>query len=168
MKMQRNAAQGLLGVISDILDFSKIEAGQIDLETSPLSPRDIAATCVNLVSDQAQRKALTVTAIVADDIPDWVLGDAVRLRQILLNLVANGVKFTPSGSVTLMIDSVPGIADAMRFSVTDTGIGISAANLAMLFQRFAQADNSTTRRFGRNGPRPCDFQTAGLADGRRH
>ena len=111
---------------------------------------------------------MTVTAIVADDIHDWVLGDAVRLRQVLLNLVANGVKFTPSGSVTLTIDSVPGIADAMRFSVTDTGIGISAENLAMLFQRFAQADSSTTRRFGRNGPRPCDFQAAGLADGRRH
>ena len=168
MEMQRSAGQGLLGVISDILDFSKIEAGQLDLETSPLSLRDIAATCVNLVSDQAQRKALTVTAIVADDIPDWVLGDAVRLRQVLLNLVANGVKFTLSGSVTLTIDSVPGIADAVRFSVTDTGIGISAENLAMLFQRFAQADSSTTRRFGGTGLGLAISRRLVCADGRRH
>jgi len=151
MEMQRSAGQGLLDVISDILDFSKIEAGQIDIETAPFSLREIAQTCANLVSDQAERKGLTVTAVVADDIHDWVLGDAARLRQILLNLVANAVKFTPVGSVRLTVDRVSSMADTVRFAVTDTGIGIRAENLTTLFQRFAQADSSTTRRFGGTG-----------------
>ncbi len=151
MEMQRNAGQGLLGIINDILDFSKIEAGQLDIESAPLSIREIAQDCVDLVYDQAQRKGLTVTAIVADDIHDLVLGDATRLRQILLNLVANGVKFSPSGSVILKIDRVSGASDAIRFAVTDTGIGIKAENLATLFQRFSQADSSTTRQFGGTG-----------------
>jgi PAS domain S-box-containing protein len=151
MEMQRNAGQGLLGIINDILDFSKIEAGQLRIETVPLSIRDIARNCVDLIYDQAQRKELTVTAAVADDIHDWVLGDAGRLRQILLNLIANGVKFTPSGSVTLTVDRVSGTPDTIRFAVTDTGIGIKAENLATLFQRFSQADSSTTRRFGGTG-----------------
>ena len=151
MEMQRSAGQGLLGIINDILDFSKIEAGQLDIETAPLSIRDIARNCVELIYDQAQQKELTLTAAVADDIHDWVLGDAARLRQILLNLVANGVKFTPSGSVTLTVDRVSGTPDTVRFAVTDTGIGIKAENLATLFQRFSQADSTTTRRFGGTG-----------------
>lgn len=151
MEMQRGAGQGLLGIINDILDFSKIEAGQLDIETAPLSIRDIARNCVELLHDQAQRKELTLTAAVADDIHDWVLGDAARLRQVLLNLVANGVKFTPSGSVTMTVDRVPGTPDTVRFAVTDTGIGIKAEHLATLFQRFSQADGSTTRRFGGTG-----------------
>ena len=151
MEMQRNAGQGLLGIINDILDFSKIEAGQLEIESAPFSVRDIAQSCVDLVQDQADRKGLAVTAVVADDLHDWVLGDAARLRQILLNLVANGVKFTPAGSVTLTVDGVAGAADSVRFAVTDTGIGIAAGNLATLFQRFSQTDNSTTRRFGGTG-----------------
>jgi CheY-like chemotaxis protein len=151
MEMQRSAGQGLLGIINNILDFSKIEAGQLGIETAPLSLRDIARNCVDLVYDQAQRKGLTVSVAVAENIHDWVLGDAARLRQILLNLVANGVKFTPSGSVTLAIDCVAGPPDTVRFAVTDTGIGIKSENLASLFQRFSQADSSTTRRFGGTG-----------------
>ncbi len=151
MEMQRSAGQGLLGIINDILDFSKIEAGQLDLEIAPLSLTEIAAGCVKLVSDQARGKGLELTAAVAEDVPDWVLGDAMRLRQILLNLVANGVKFTHSGSVRLTIGRAPGATQALRFAVTDTGIGIKANELAVLFQRFAQADSSTTRRFGGTG-----------------
>jgi signal transduction histidine kinase/DNA-binding response OmpR family regulator len=150
MEMQRNAGRGLLSVINDILDFSKIEAGQLDLEIAPLSLTEIAESCIKLVSDQAQRKGLKLTAAVAQDVHEWVLGDATRLRQILLNLVANGVKFTHSGSVRLTIDSVPA-TQALRFAVTDTGIGIKANELGALFQRFAQADSSTTRRFGGTG-----------------
>jgi signal transduction histidine kinase/CheY-like chemotaxis protein/HPt (histidine-containing phosphotransfer) domain-containing protein len=151
MEMQRSAGQGLLGIINDILDFSKIEAGQLKIEIAPLSIRDIARNCADLVYDQAQRKGLTVTTAVADDVQDWVLGDAKRLRQILLNLVANGVKFTPSGSVTLTVNHITGTPDTVRFAVTDTGVGISPENLATLFQRFSQADSSTTRRFGGTG-----------------
>jgi signal transduction histidine kinase/DNA-binding response OmpR family regulator len=151
MEMQRSAGQGLLGIINDILDFSKIEAGQLDIESAPLSIRQLTQRCVDLVHDQARRKALAVTTIVAENIDEWVLGDAVRLQQILLNLLSNAVKFTPSGSVTLVVERVADAADAYRFAVSDTGIGISEKNLATLFQRFSQADSSTTRRFGGTG-----------------
>jgi signal transduction histidine kinase/DNA-binding response OmpR family regulator len=151
MELQRKAGQGLLGVINDILDFSKIEAGQLDLESVPLSLREIVEDCVRLVADQAQRKGLKLTAAVAADVPDWVLGDPTRLRHVLLNLVANGVKFTNSGTVTLTIDRVLGATQALAFAVADTGIGIKPENMTVLFERFAQAESSTTRRFGGTG-----------------
>ena len=149
MEMQRNAGQGLLSVINNILDLSKIEAGQLDLETAPFSLREVAQGCIGLMSEQAGRKGLELTAAIAEDVQEHVLGDAARLRQIVLNLVANGVKFTPSGRVALTIDRAPG--DAVRFAVTDTGIGIRAEAISTIFQRFAQADGSTTRRFGGTG-----------------
>lgn len=151
MELQRKAGQGLLGVINDILDFSKIEAGQLDLESVPLSLREIVEDCVRLVADQAQRKELKLAAVVAADVPDWVLGDPTRLRHVLLNLVANGVKFTHSGTVTLTIDRVLGATQALAFAVADTGIGIKPENMPVLFERFAQAESSTTRRFGGTG-----------------
>ena len=150
-EMQRSAGQGLLGIINNILDFSKIEAGQLELEAAPFSLMDVAEGCVRLVHEQAEHKALELTAVMGEDAPDWVLGDAARLRQVLVNLVANGVKFTPSGTVTLTIDNVPAMTDSVRFAVTDTGIGISTESLSTIFQRFAQADSSTTRRFGGTG-----------------
>ena len=151
MEMQRNAGQGLLGIINNILDFSKIEAGQLDLETIPFSIIEVAESCIKLVSEQADQKGLELTTVVGGDVQDWVLGDGARLRQVLINLVANGVKFTPSGTVTLTVERAAGVTDAVRFAVTDTGIGISSKNLSTLFRRFAQADSSTTRRFGGTG-----------------
>jgi signal transduction histidine kinase/ActR/RegA family two-component response regulator/HPt (histidine-containing phosphotransfer) domain-containing protein len=151
MEMQRNAGRGLLSVINDILDFSKIEAGQLDLEAAPFSLKDVAEDCIKLVSDEAQRKGLKPMAAVGSDVHDWVIGDSTRLRQVLLNLVSNGVKFTHSGYVALTIERVPGATHALRFVVADTGIGIKPEDLALLFQRFAQADSSTTRRFGGSG-----------------
>jgi len=151
MELQRKAGQGLLGVINDILDFSKIEAGQLELESVPLSPREMVEDCFRLVADQAQRKGLKLIAAVAADVPDWVLGDPTRLRHVLLNLVANGVKFTNSGSVALTIDRVLGATRALAFAVADTGIGIKPENMTVLFERFAQAESSTTRRFGGTG-----------------
>ena len=151
MEMQRNAGQGLLGIINNILDFPKIEAGQLDLEAAPFSLLEVADGCVRLFLEQAEHKGLQLSAVIGEDVQNWVRGDEVRLRQILINLVANGVKFTPSGTVTLTIDSVAGVKDAVRFAVTDTGIGISANSLSTIFQRFAQADSSTTRRFGGTG-----------------
>ena len=151
MEMQRNAGRGLLSVINDILDFSKIEAGQLDLEAAPFSLKEMAKDCINLVSDEAQRKGLKPMVAVGSDVHDWVIGDSTRLRQVLLNLVSNGVKFTHSGYVALTIERVPGAMHALRFAVADTGIGIKPENLAVLFQRFAQADSSTTRRFGGSG-----------------
>jgi signal transduction histidine kinase/CheY-like chemotaxis protein/HPt (histidine-containing phosphotransfer) domain-containing protein len=151
MEMQRNAGRGLLSVINDILDFSKIEAGQLDLEAAPFSLKEIAEDCIKLVSDEARRKGLKPMAAVASDVHDQVVGDSTRLRQVLLNLVSNGVKFTHSGYVALTIERVPETTHALRFAVADTGIGIKPENLAVLFQRFAQADSSTTRRFGGSG-----------------
>jgi signal transduction histidine kinase/DNA-binding response OmpR family regulator len=151
MEMQRNAGRGLLSVINDILDFSKIEAGQLDLEAAPFSLKEIAEDCIKLVSDEAERKGLKPMVAVGSDVRDWVIGDSTRLRQVLLNLVSNGVKFTHSGYVALTIEKVPGAAHALRFAVADTGIGIKPENLAVLFQRFAQGDSSTTRRFGGSG-----------------
>jgi signal transduction histidine kinase/DNA-binding response OmpR family regulator len=151
MEMQRNAGRGLLSVINDILDFSKIEAGQLALEAAPFSLKEIAQDCIKLVSDEARRKGLKPTAAVGSDVDDWVIGDSTRLRQVLLNLVSNGVKFTHSGYVALTIERIPGAAHALRFAVADTGIGIKPESLAVLFQRFAQADSSTTRRFGGSG-----------------
>jgi signal transduction histidine kinase/CheY-like chemotaxis protein/HPt (histidine-containing phosphotransfer) domain-containing protein len=151
MEMQRNAGRGLLSVINDILDFSKIEAGQLDLEAAAFSLKEIAEDCITLVSDEAQRKGLKPMVAVGSDVHDWVIGDSTRLRQVLLNLVSNGVKFTHSGYVALTIERAPGATHALRFVVADTGIGIKPEDLAFLFQRFAQADSSTTRRFGGSG-----------------
>jgi CheY-like chemotaxis protein/nitrogen-specific signal transduction histidine kinase len=151
MEMQRNAGRGLLSVINDILDFSRIEAGQLELEEAPFSLKEIAQDCIKLVSDQAQRKGVKPMVAVASNVHDRVIGDSTRLRQVLLNLVSNGVKFTHSGYVALTVERIPGAKHAIRFAVADTGIGIRPENLAVLFQRFAQADSSTTRRFGGSG-----------------
>ena len=150
MEMQRNAGKGLLGIISDILDFSKMEAGQLLLERSPLLLRKLANECIELVAEQAQQKGVALTATVSPDLHDAVLGDAARLRQVLLNLLGNAVKFTPSGSVRLTIEAI-GKSDTVRFTVADTGIGISRRDMPTLFRRFVQADSSTTRRFGGSG-----------------
>ena len=151
MELQRNAGQNLLGIINDILDFSKIEAGQLELEAAPFSLKEVSKDCIDLVSEQAERKGIRLTSAVGDGVQDRVVGDSIRLRQVLLNLLSNGVKFTPSGYVALTIERVPGATHALRFVVADTGIGIKPENLAVLFQRFAQADSSTTRRFGGSG-----------------
>ena len=151
MKLQRSAGQNLLGIINDILDFSKIEAGQLELEAAPFSLKEVSKDCIDLVSDQAQRKGIRLTSAAGDGVQDRVVGDSIRLRQVLLNLLSNGVKFTPSGYVALTVERAPGTTDALRFVVADTGIGIKPENLAVLFQRFAQADSSTTRRFGGSG-----------------
>lgn len=150
MQMQRTAGKGLLGVISDILDFSKIEAGQLRIEKAPLSLKELTDGCLELILEQAQHKSVELTASIARDVHDRVLGDAVRLRQVLLNLLGNAVKFTSCGSVRLAVDrgSLP---DSICFTVTDTGIGISPRDLPGLFRRFVQADRSTTRRFGGSG-----------------
>ncbi len=151
MELQRSAGQSLLGIINDILDFSKIEAGQLELEAAPFSLREVSNDCIGLVSDQAQRKGIRLTSAVGDGVQDRVVGDSIRLRQVLLNLVSNGVKFTPSGYVALTIERAPGASHALRFTVADTGIGIKPEDRAVLFQRFTQADSSTTRRFGGSG-----------------
>lgn len=150
MEMQRTAGEGLLEVINDILDYSKIDAGELDLEMAPFSISAMIEHCVKIVTHQARRKNIEVVAALGDDVRGWVLGDSTRLRQVLLNLLSNAVKFTDKGSVKLAVERVSG-ADRLRFSVTDTGIGILPDQLPLLFDRFSQADSSTTRRFGGTG-----------------
>jgi len=143
-----DSAFSLLAIIDDILDFSKIEAGKLVLEASPLSIRDVIDSLGELLASAAATKNLELVCTVDPSVPEMVEGDALRLRQILFNLVGNAIKFTEKGSVRLRVNTE---GDRIRFAVTDTGIGITEEQQAALFQPFVQAEQSTTRRFGGSG-----------------
>ena len=147
------SGDGLLAVINDILDFSKIEAGLMTLEKVPLSVSELLRDIVRLFEADARAKGLELQSAQEEGVPPRILGDVTRLRQILINLVGNAMKFTPSGRVTLAASAraLPSGAPAIRFTVTDTGIGISAEQRERLFKPFSQGDSSTTRRFGGSG-----------------
>jgi PAS domain S-box-containing protein len=152
----RRSGETLLSVINQILDFSKIEAGKLQLETVPFDVDETVSEVVELLADHARRKGLKLAYHFADGVPAGVVGDPVRLRQIVTNLLSNAIKFTAAGEVVTRVDSVPqgcGTAERtrLRFSVTDNGVGISKEAQSNLFQPFAQADSSTTRRFGGTG-----------------
>ncbi|CCG07769.1 PAS domain-containing hybrid sensor histidine kinase/response regulator [Pararhodospirillum photometricum] len=147
------SASALLTIIDDILDFSKIEAGKLTLEWLPISLRAWVEVVVHVVVPRAQQKDLEIAWWVQDLLPSGFFGDPVRLRQILLNLLGNAIKFTDRGRVLLRVEGIeePDQTGRLRFSVTDTGIGLSEAQQQSLFQPFSQADGSTTRRFGGTG-----------------
>ncbi len=169
----RCSAESLLVVINDILDFSRIEAGRLNLESTDFSIRQCVEGAVRSIEPLAAGKGLEVLTDVADEVPDWVRGDPHRLRQILLNLTGNAVKFTEAGriSVRVSLETDLGPANlgpdnlrpdnlgpdkgasrtAIRFAVSDTGIGIPKAQQPLIFQPFQQADGSITRRFGGSG-----------------
>ncbi|WP_237905354.1 ATP-binding protein [Azospirillum brasilense] len=151
----RASATALLGIINDILDVSKIEAGMLTLERVPFDLSAVLDMVAGTAALSAEEKGLALRLEVAPDVPTALLGDPLRLGQVLLNLVNNAVKFTGSGSVVLSVAAAPrGTEDAeteMRFAVRDTGIGMTAEQVARLFQPFAQADSSTTRRYGGTG-----------------
>ncbi len=149
----RDSARTLLSIINDILDLSKIEAGKLSLESLAFSLRDTIEGAVELLAGQADEKGLEVAWAAAGDVPDMLLGDPLRLRQILLNLVGNAIKFTETGHVTVRATrlGVPGGGARLAIAVTDTGIGLSAEQQDRLFQPFSQADSSTTRRYGGTG-----------------
>jgi signal transduction histidine kinase/DNA-binding response OmpR family regulator len=149
----RGSGDALLGIINDILDFSKIEAGRIDLEMAPFNLRECVEGVLDLIGTQASAKGIDVGCIFGEGIPAGISGDSARLRQILLNLLNNAVKFTEKGQVVLTVEAEPVSEDQMRlsFSVRDTGIGISPERLPHLFQAFTQADASTSRRYGGTG-----------------
>src|SRR5499427_10747309 len=142
----RFSASALLRIIDDILDFSKIEAGRLDLERIELSTVDKIEGAAETLAPQAAAKGLKLAAYVAPGVPDRVLGDPLRLRQILFNLLGNAIKFTETGAVRLALEKAED--GALRITVADTGIGLSAEQQARLFHPFVQADSSTTRRFG--------------------
>ena len=147
------AAQTLLGIINDILDFSKIEAGKLDLERTDFRLEDTLDHLSIIVSQKAQDKNLEFLIAAQQDVPPSLVGDPLRLGQILINLVSNAVKFTERGQVLLTVALEERLADRVkvRFSVRDSGIGMTPAQSARLFQAFLQADTSTTRRYGGTG-----------------
>ncbi|HEY8383891.1 MAG TPA: PAS domain S-box protein [Microvirga sp.] len=149
----QSAGSALLTVVDDVLDFSKIEAGQITLEPAPFSPLALADDAVSIVRSVADRKSLPVSIVADPGLPQALMGDEARLRQVLLNLLNNAVKFTHRGRVTLHLDKGPGgpAGETITFRVEDTGIGIPAEKLGRLFQRFSQVDSSIRREFGGTG-----------------
>lgn len=156
LRTVRESADALLRIIDDILDFSKIEAGRLDLESLPVSLQSTVNGVAETLLPNIQKRGRNVglLAYVDPDLPDWVFSDPVRLRQILLNLAGNAVKFTEAGKVVIAAEKVASVDQStvrVRFRVSDTGIGISAENQRKLFEAFTQAEGSITRRFGGTG-----------------
>jgi PAS domain S-box-containing protein len=149
----RRSGDNLLNLINDILDLSKVEASQLDLERTGFSLADHLEKVMEMVAPRAQEKKLTLVCEIAPGVSNDLVGDPTRLRQVLLNLVGNAIKFTETGSVRLHVapDGDAAAPTALRFTVTDTGIGIPDDKLSRIFERFTQADSSTTRRFGGSG-----------------
>jgi signal transduction histidine kinase/ActR/RegA family two-component response regulator len=152
LQIVKNSGDALLTIINDILDFSKIEAGKLDLDPHPFNVRECARESVRLVSARAKDKGLALSCTVAADVPERIIGDPLRLGQILLNLAGNAIKFTASGEVSVEISKrdAPGGME-LEFAVRDTGMGIPPEKQNTIFQAFAQADGSMTRRFGGTG-----------------
>ena len=145
------SGESLLLIINDILDFSKSEAGRLVLESEDFSPRTVIQDVESLLSEQAHRRGLVLTNRIDPDVPAMMNGDASRLRQILLNLVGNALKFTEQGHVNISVQRQKHTKSSLLFKVTDTGIGIKPEVQTQLFQPFIQADSSHTRRFGGTG-----------------
>jgi signal transduction histidine kinase/ActR/RegA family two-component response regulator len=151
--MVRNSAESLLTIINDILDFSKIEAGRMDIESVEFRlPERLTETTVPLVV-KAREKGLDMRLRMDPNLPERVIGDPIRLGQVIMNLVANAMKFTSAGDIEVLAELESEAPDAtmVRFSVNDTGIGIDPAKVALIFEPFRQADGSTTRRYGGTG-----------------
>ncbi len=148
-----NSAKNLLGIINDILDFSKIEAGKLDMEKVDFRLDDVLEDLANLVSVKAEEKKLQVLYSVSEDVPLFLIGDSLRLGQILINLCNNAVKFTEKGEIVVSIKMICDEPEdaVLQFSVRDSGIGLTREQIAKLFQSFSQADTSTTRKFGGTG-----------------
>ena len=149
----RQSGDELLATINDILDFSRIETGRISLEAVELNPRTVAEEGVALFSESASNKGIELALDIAPGVPEKLVGDPGRLRQVLMNLVANAVKFTDSGEVVVRVaqGSSPGPGVALRFEVEDTGIGLTEEEQARVFAVYSQLDTSTTRRHGGSG-----------------
>jgi PAS domain S-box-containing protein len=146
------SASALLALIEDLLDYSKIEAGRIELEPQPVSPRDMAESVVELLASRAFAKDIGLGCHVAPEVPATIVADPGRLRQVLINLVGNAVKFTDTGGVLVAVTTVEaGECPVIRFSVSDTGPGIEKDTLDRIFQEFEQADGTSTRRHGGAG-----------------
>jgi len=148
-----SSGQMLLGLINDILDFSKIEAGRMELEETEFTLDDVLENVTSVLLHRAQEKGLIMQYVVEPDVPTNLVGDPLRLSQILINLLGNSLKFTASGSITVFVRRLRGNTERaeLEIDVQDTGIGMSAEQQQMLFQAFSQADTSITRKYGGTG-----------------
>jgi CheY-like chemotaxis protein len=147
------ASEALLTVIDDILDFSKVEGGRLKLEPRAFSPSALVHDTLAIILPAAAAKGLRMKCAIHGDLPESLIGDQARLRQVLLNVLNNAVKFTESGSIAVEVSSQPSAngRERIRFSVTDTGIGVPLAVQQRVFEQFSQADNSLSRRHGGTG-----------------
>jgi len=150
VRIARSSAMSLLGLMNDLLDFSKIEAGRLELEQAPFSPRIVAGEVAEAFAHVAAAKHLDLKCVVDDDVPQFLLGDPERVRQILVNLVNNALKFTERGHVNLIIER-DADGKSIRIRVADTGIGIPESRRDRLFHDFMQVDSSTSRKYGGTG-----------------
>jgi two-component system sensor histidine kinase/response regulator len=155
INVAHSSARNLLGILNDILDFSKIEADRLELESAPFSLRDVLEEVTETFRSVVIQKHVELITHALPDVPDHLRGDALRVRQVLTNLISNAFKFTEKGEVLVKAETVPDAAGPgevfLRISVSDTGIGISPEQQARLFQSFTQADSSTTRKYGGTG-----------------
>jgi len=150
----RGSAVDLLDIISDVLDLYKVEAGKLTIERVPFGLRAVVGTAVRTLMVRAEEKCLALSVEVDPAVPDRVTGDPTRLRQVVLNLVSNAIKFTDTGEVAVRVSHDPGAGaetSLLHFSVSDTGIGIAADQHDVIFDAFTQADGSMSRRFGGTG-----------------
>ncbi|MES2284958.1 MAG: PAS domain S-box protein [Bacteroidota bacterium] len=147
------AGSNLLSIINDILDFSKIESGKIAIESAPFSLKDSLKNIYNLLNVKAKEKNLEYNFFLDASLPDFVVGDSVRLNQIMVNLIGNAIKFTEEGSITVSVKKTEedDFSYKLKFIVQDTGIGIPADKTELIFDRFSQANTETTRKFGGTG-----------------
>ncbi len=154
VEMAHDSAKGLMGIINDLLDVAKIEAGRIVIEAQPFDLHDCLGEALQPLLLQAQNKGLALQAFVQPGVPARLVGDALRLRQVLINLIGNALKFTQRGEVRVEITLAEAIADdgvRLRIAVTDTGIGMTPEQIDRVFDPFTQADGSITRRYGGTG-----------------
>jgi PAS domain S-box-containing protein len=148
----KKSGEAMMVILNDVLDLSKVEAGKLELETREFSPRELIEDVAMLWRDTLEQKGITFTVNFDDTVPQSIIGDDTRLRQVLTNLLSNALKFTETGTITLALETVENNGKPMlKFSVSDTGIGIAKAQRKRLFSAFEQANNSIARRFGGTG-----------------
>jgi CheY-like chemotaxis protein len=153
LRIARASAEGLLSLLNEILDFSKIEAGRMELNPIVFSPKETLVEAAESIALQASQKGLVLSTHIDPAIPPYLAGDAFRLRQVLLNLLNNALKFTDTGGIRVeaWLDHLCPNETVIRFSVSDTGIGLSPEHHQTIFDKFRQADGSTTRKYGGTG-----------------